>query len=140
MRERGWKWAQTTTWQVESGKKSLSVNEASALADALGVTLAWLTEDHGDAVDAVLRERAALDAVRDRLAVAIYDEWFASARLAGAATGVDMPEGLRDAVRRDLSLDVLDLVRRAVDADKGVFNLPDGEFAELWRETKGEGL
>lgn len=43
MRERGWKWAQATVWNVEKGERPLRLAEAEDIAQILGTELKRLT-------------------------------------------------------------------------------------------------
>lgn len=44
MRQRGWKWAQATVWNVEKGERPLRLAEAEDVADILGVSIDRITQ------------------------------------------------------------------------------------------------
>jgi len=50
MRDRGWKWNQTTSWSIEANRRPLRLAEAVDLADVLGVRLDDLLHDPISAV------------------------------------------------------------------------------------------
>jgi hypothetical protein len=66
MRDRGFKWSQTTVWKVESGERPLRFTEAAGLADALGTeSIVFTMGTHTALVEqyATKQERLELKAV-----------------------------------------------------------------------------
>lgn len=48
MRDRGWKWSQTTVWSVERGARPLKLAEAQSLAAIFGTEISSLLDDRSD--------------------------------------------------------------------------------------------
>ena len=88
MRERGWKWSQSTVWSVETGERPLRLSEAEDLASVLGASTFDLLREPAETQIFVAMGRAAetYRAIEDATAA------FFKAQLELASTLMDKAE------------------------------------------------
>lgn len=91
MRERGWKWNQTTAWSIEADRRPLRLSEAVDLAAVLGTTVEGLLQSPLDRVLRTLRtdlaraDRHWTEALEQR--VTLHDRLGPLEQLQAAASG-----------------------------------------------------
>ncbi|MBE1876121.1 helix-turn-helix domain-containing protein [Myceligenerans pegani] len=75
MRNRGWKWSQSTVWAIEKGDRPIKLAEAVDLADELHVRIADLTREPelADADRQVVYHVRRIEVLTDRVSQALFD-------------------------------------------------------------------
>lgn len=100
MRDRGWKWSQTTVSDVESGQRPLRLGEAADLADEFKLlSTDFFLKSDGDS-EITARGRAVKIAA-DALEAAVHTYWQAQLNLALAGDEVEFKEGLSQLLLND---------------------------------------
>lgn len=125
MRSDGFRWTQTTTYNVESGRRPLQFDEAVSLADIFGIELTTLIDGHFGIDDALTHVVEAGDSIITAVEafIAARDELYAEVMTAG---GIDrLPEKHRRVVTYTLGDYPADL-QEQIDKDFAKIRLENG--------------
>lgn len=99
MREHGYRWVQSTVWNVEKGERPVRAAELKILADYFGVPPESLWEDPeaNQVTEQLRQQRQSLLDIEKKIADAIYESVFASmeARQVAQETRINQPEDLK---------------------------------------------
>jgi len=127
MRERGFKWSQSTVWSVESGERSLKFVEAVALAQILPTQMEYLAREQGFAIVQTWARQVGRDHAALISAVLAYNESMSNLAVAGdeALKSGELNGHLKMILTSWIGRTALEVVR---DAESGV--LEDSYVAE----------